>query len=66
VFEVQQAVDGCERPEEERDRGAQRRPQRGKDVDCPGPEHERERGGKRVLPDVHARLAVKERVVERV
>jgi hypothetical protein len=66
VLDVHQTVDGGERPEEERDRRAQRGPQRGEDVDRPGPEHERERGGERVLIDAHPRLAVKERVVERV
>jgi hypothetical protein len=66
VFDMHQAVDGGEHPEEERDRGPQRGSKPGEAVDRPGPKHERDRHGERVLADADARLAVKEPVVERV
>ena len=66
MLDVQHAVDGRERPEEQRDRRAHPRARVGERVDRAEAEDERERRGEHVLAEADARLAVEERVVERV
>jgi hypothetical protein len=66
VLDVQHAVDGRERPEEQGEGRAQPRTQPGEGVDGGEPEHERDRRGERVLTEADAGLAMEEGVVERV